>query len=80
MFVLKILFIGEREKAERESEPWVGGVAEEEADFPLSREPDSGLYSRTLGSQPEPKVDVQPAEPPRCPVGGSFNKQRELRH
>ena len=30
-------------------------------------EPDAGLNPRTLGSQPKPKADTQPAEPPRCP-------------
>jgi len=31
---------------------------EEEADSPLSQEPDVGLDPRTLGSRPEPKADA----------------------
>ena len=38
---------------------------EGEAGSPLSREHDTGLDPRTLGSGPEPKADAQPAEPPR---------------
>ena len=41
------------------------GVTEGEADSPLSRELDAGLYPRTLGPQPELKADASPAEPPR---------------
>ena len=43
---LKILFIGEREKAYKQGE-W---QAEGEAGFPLSKEPNVGLDPRTLGS------------------------------
>lgn len=35
-----------------------GGKWREEADCPLSREPDAGLDPRTLRSQPEPKADA----------------------
>jgi len=34
------------------------GEAEGEADSPLSREPNTGLDPRTLGSQPELKADT----------------------
>ena len=34
------------------------GIAEGEAGFPLSREPDVGLDPRTLGSGPELKADT----------------------
>lgn len=33
-----------------------------------SREPDAGLNSRTLGSCPEPKADVQPLSGPGAPA------------
>ena len=46
---LKILFMRERECV-RETDFKQWGGAEGEADSPLSREPDSGLNSRTLGS------------------------------
>ena len=42
VFVLFLDFIYLVEKRERES-TWVGEGAEREAEFPLSREPDSGL-------------------------------------
>ena len=32
------------------------------------REPDVGLYPRTLGSRPEPKADVQPLSHPGIPI------------
>ena len=37
---------------------------EGEADSPWSREFDAGLDPRTLGSQPKPKADALPTEPP----------------
>ena len=45
---------------EREHKPWGGAQGEGEADSPLSREPDLGLNTKTLGSWPEPKADAQP--------------------
>ena len=36
---------------------------EEEADSPLSREPDGGLNPRTLGSSPEPVTNITPTYP-----------------
>ena len=33
----------------------------------LSREPGIGLDPRTLRSPREPKADVSPTEPPKCP-------------
>ena len=32
------------------------------------REPDAGLHPGTLGSQPEPKADVQPLSHPGAPI------------
>ena len=43
------------------------GEEERETDSPLSREPNTGLDLRTLGSQPELKADAQLTEPCRCP-------------
>ena len=58
IFFLKILFIheGHRERQrhrQREKVPY--------------REPAAELNPRTLGSQPEPKADVQPLSPPSAP-------------
>ena len=49
-----------RERERERAGTWMGGGAEGEgeAGSPLSREPDAGLYSRTLGSWPEPKADA----------------------
>ena len=67
-FFLKILFI-----TERENKPGVQQAeGEGEAGSPLSREPDTGLDPRTLGSWPEPKVGTYPTEPPRCPPRFAF--------
>ena len=54
-------------RRERESTEGEG-----EADSLLSREPDMGLDPRTLRSQPEPKADSQPTEPPRGPFESFF--------
>ena len=43
------------------------GWRERETDSPLSREPDVEFDPRTVGSQPKPKADAQPTEPPKCP-------------
>ena len=51
------------ERASEQAHKW----AEGEADFPLSREPNVGLDSRTPGSCPELKADAELTEPPRCP-------------
>ena len=47
-FMILFIYWTERDTA-REGTP-AGGVGEGEAGFPLSREPDAGLYPRTLGS------------------------------
>ena len=60
-FLRFYLCIWERERA------WAGRGAEGEADSLLSREPDIGLYPRTLGSWPEAKADTWLTEPHRCP-------------
>jgi len=54
-----ILFIHLRQRDKRER-AWAGGEAEgeEEADSPLSQEPNVGLDPRTLGSWSEPKADA----------------------
>ena len=38
-----------------------------------SREPDAGLDPVTRGSQPEPRADTPPLEPPRGPKNGFFS-------
>lgn len=43
------------------------GQGEEEADSPVSTEPNVGLDPKTLRIRPEPKADAQPSQPPRCP-------------
>ena len=68
---LLFLLIFERER-ERERTRAGGGVEGEEADSLLSREPDPESSHRTLGSRPELKADVQPAEPRRCPYSSDF--------
>ena len=40
------------------------------------RKPDVGLNPRTPGSRPEPKADVQPTEPPRCPTSQAVLMKR----
>ena len=55
-FVIKILFIYLREK----EGAGVGRGAEGEAYPPLSRESDTGLNPRPLGSRPELKADTNP--------------------
>jgi len=48
-------------------------VGEGEAGFPLSRQPNAGLYPRTPGSRPELKADRRPTtEPPRRPYRNDF--------
>jgi len=44
-----------------------GGVGEEEAGPPRSREPNAGPDPRTQASRPEPKADARRTEPPRRP-------------
>ena len=48
-----------------------GGEAEgeEEADSPLSRDPNAGLSPRTQRSRSEMKSDANPSESPGCPLG-----------
>ena len=62
-----------------EREHKAGGVAEgeEEVGFSLSREPNVGLDPRILGSQPEPKADTKPIEPPRCPILGFLKTKKK---
>ena len=54
------IYLFDRNKAQ------TGVVGEGEASTLLSREPDAGLDPRTLGFWPEPKVDAQLTELPRC--------------
>ena len=60
LFFFKILFIylTQRERQTVREGTQAGGVGEEEAGFPLSREADSGFDPGTLGSRPEPKADA----------------------
>ena len=63
IFFLKILFIYLTERETVREGTQAGGVGEEEAGSLLavsqwSREPDVGLFPRTLGSRPEPKADA----------------------
>ena len=68
LFFFKILFIYlfEREKVRK--------ITGEEADFPLSREPNVGLDPRTLGPRPEPKADVNQLGHPDAPQMCFFNQ------
>ena len=54
------------------------GREEGETESPLSREPDMGLSPRTPGSQPEPRVDTEPTEPPRRSKAKLFKKSHVL--
>ena len=49
-FFFKIAFIYLTERDTAREGTQAGGVAEGEAGFPLSREPDAGLDPKTLGS------------------------------
>jgi len=63
LFFFKILFIylfvREQESEHKQGEQ----QAEAEAGSLLSKEPDVGLYPRTLGSRPELKADTLPGVP-----------------
>ena len=63
-FGIVFIYLTEREQEQGEQQVEADG----EAGSPLSREPDVGLHPRTSRSQPQPKADIQPPEPPRCPV------------
>ena len=45
-----------KKERERERENEQDGGLKGEADYQLSRDPQMGLYPKTLGSWPEPKV------------------------
>lgn len=50
---------------------------EGEAGSLWTREPQVRLHPRTLGSQPEPKADTHPTEPPRRPIKAPFTEDTE---
>ena len=59
--IFKLYLFGTQREKERERKRELEGEEggeEREADSSLSREPDLGLYPRTLGSGPEPKADA----------------------
>lgn len=62
------LFIWHR-KRQREREHQQGGVGEGEAGLPPSREPNTGLDPRVLGSCPVPKADTQQLSHPHALKG-----------
>ena len=69
LFILKIywfIYLRERESTLVQGSMSRGRAGgEEEADAPLSREPNVGLDPRTLGSWSEMKADADPTDPPR---------------
>ena len=67
------LFEGERERGREKAHKWGGGAeGEREADFPLSREPNSGLDPRTLRWWPELKADWATQAPQRSTLNYNF--------
>lgn len=75
-FFFKILFVLQRESIGRGNRR--GRSSPRPPSPTLSREPDTGLHPKTLGSSPELKADALPTEPPRRPRREHLNAWRRV--